>query len=135
VTLQNLQGHWLIDVVRNCVLSSEIQHFLEEAARVRIAHFCALGQPTFKQAVAAAEGLLADMAAHVALIPPDVRLLLKHQRGGQSGRCKLDRVDVLFVAPALVNPKAYGNIPRTLFFNTDLADLWRTLFFCSSTPF
>jgi hypothetical protein len=129
---QSLHEHWLIDVIRNYVLASDIDRFFAAAATDIVAGLCKLKDPTWGQVMDATRALVNSMLGHMALFPADVRYLLKRvSESAQAQERRLATVEMLFMygvlLPALANPKAYGLIPRTVFADLSLPASGRAL--------
>jgi hypothetical protein len=130
----NLQEHWLIDLIKNYVLSSEIHRFFELATQNLIIQLCRLTDPTWERIATAARPLVDAMSNQIALFPVDVRYLLK--RVSEAGKSQdpaivLRQIETILMhtilAPALACPKPYGLIPKNIFLDSISAGPTRTL--------
>jgi hypothetical protein len=117
---QNLQDHWVSNLLKSYIFSSEIHLFLKLSLGDSILKICRdppdLSNPSLL--ITILTEMLSSMQSSLSIFPPEVRILLKKLADTTDDRSqKLTRIEFAFLdcllVPALRNPKAYGLLPHT----------------------
>jgi hypothetical protein len=118
-------GHWISDCLKSYAACSDLGGFLRASLSGPIFEIAVIGADVmrgggdhFAQYVPYMKTMAVNFAAHLAMIPKDIRLLVKLFAAATDDEAeRIRRAGTLFlecvISPALLNPKAWGIIPAT----------------------